>query len=202
MSDLFKWDLLGASYTDLIVECETIFENLKVTPVQAKKIECLTRDQSRSKNWYRYRAGRVTASKFKAAACTNLAQPSLSLIKTICYPECHKFHTQATEWGCEHEKTAREAYLRKEKDFHLNLVRSESGLVVHPQYSYLGASPDGCINCECCGRGVLEIKCPFSCRTQTFLQASSKFSFCLYTTPDGYFCLDEKYEIITKFNFK
>ena len=26
---------------------------------------------------------------------------------------------------------------------------------------YLGASPDGIINCNCCGKGVLEVKCPF-----------------------------------------
>ena len=145
------------------------------------------------KYWFCYRAGRVTASKLKAAACTNLAQPSLSLIKTVCYPERHKFHTQATEWGCEHEKTARDAYLKKAKNSHLNLVVSDSGLVIHPQYPYLGASPDGCICCECCGRGVLEVKCPFSCRNQTFLEASSKSSFCLNTTPDGKFYLDKKH---------
>ena len=27
---------------------------------------------------------------------------------------------------------------------------------------FLGASPDGIISCVCCGKGVLEIKCPFS----------------------------------------
>ena len=50
-----------------------MFNSLKITSAQAKKIEALTRDQAGSKHWFRYRAGRVTASKFKAAARTNLA---------------------------------------------------------------------------------------------------------------------------------
>ena len=27
---------------------------------------------------------------------------------------------------------------------------------------FLGASSDGIISCECCDKGVLEVKCPFS----------------------------------------
>jgi len=60
------------------------------------KITC---DQSKSKSWFRFRAGRITASRFKQAVCTNPDQPSLSLLKNICYPEINKFSTAATEWG-------------------------------------------------------------------------------------------------------
>ncbi len=28
--------------------------------------------------------------------------------------------------------------------------------------AYLGATPDGIVNCDCCGEGLLEIKCPYS----------------------------------------
>ena len=89
----------------------------------------------------------------QAAAHTNLEQPSLSLIKVICYPDCHRFQTQATRWGCDHEKTARESYLRRAQDHHLNFTVSESGLIINPKYPYLGATPDGCINCDCCEYG-------------------------------------------------
>ena len=27
---------------------------------------------------------------------------------------------------------------------------------------FLGASPDGIVSCKCCGKGVIEVKCPFS----------------------------------------
>ena len=32
---------------------------------------------------------------------------------------------------------------------------------MHMERPYLGASPDGIIKCNCCGKGVLEVKCPF-----------------------------------------
>lgn len=54
-------------------------------------------------------------------------------------------------------------------------------LVVNPAWPFLGASPDGIMNCTCCGNGVLEIKCPFACKNKSFLDASkerSKFFLC------------------------
>ncbi|XP_059145914.1 uncharacterized protein LOC131933120 [Physella acuta] len=29
-----------------------------------------------------------------------------------------------------------------------------SGLVIHPEMHYIGASPDGLVTCDCCGQGV------------------------------------------------
>ena len=44
------------------------------------------------------------------------------------------------------EKKARgELYFHKAELSHLNLTLTDIGLVVHPQYPYLGASPDGAI---------------------------------------------------------
>ena len=34
----------------------------------------------------------------------------------------------------------------------------------HTAYPFLGASPDGLVCCSCCGKGLLEIKCPYSIR--------------------------------------
>ena len=68
--------------------------------------------------------------------------PSLSLLRSICYPECHKLHSEATEWGIKHEKITREAYLKKAKVSHSKLVVSDSGFVINPQFRHLGDSPD------------------------------------------------------------
>ena len=35
-----------------------------------------------------------------------------------------------------------------------------SGLILNPGFPYLDASPNGIVNCLCCGVGYLEIKCP------------------------------------------
>ena len=47
---------------------------------------------------------------------------------------------------------------------HQNFQLVNSGLKIHTRYPHLGASPDGNITCDCCGKGVLEIKCPYNAR--------------------------------------
>ena len=60
--------------------------NIEITPEQVKIIEEDTRKQSGCNAFFRHRAGRIGASISKQACQTNPAQPSHSLIKTICYP--------------------------------------------------------------------------------------------------------------------
>ena len=110
LTDLFKEEYMDLSYPDLFHKYEELFHTIKITPAQAKSIEEKTRGQFLSKVWFQQWAGRVTASKMKLAARTNLAQPSQSLIKAICYPE-NQFRTKATTWGCEHENDARLQYI-------------------------------------------------------------------------------------------
>ena len=59
------------------------------------------------------------------------------------------------------EKITRKSYVRKNKLSHINFLCQESGLFISQAYLYLGASPDGVISCNCCGKGILEIKCPW-----------------------------------------
>ena len=62
LSDLFQWDFLNLSYTELMSKCESVFASFEITTSQAKRVESLTRDQAKSKYWYHYGAGRVMAS--------------------------------------------------------------------------------------------------------------------------------------------
>ena len=39
-----------------------------------------------------------------------------------------------------------------------------AGFHVLPSYPHLGASPDGLIACECCGEGLIKVKCTFKYR--------------------------------------
>jgi len=92
LSTLFKNEFLQLSYPELLKECEESFLSITVTQQQAKNLEEATRTQADSKTWFRYRAGRVTASKFKAAARTNKSSPSQSLIRAICYLKATNLH--------------------------------------------------------------------------------------------------------------
>ena len=95
-SDYMKLELLNI--------CEKV--SLDFTNEMAKSVELETRLQHKSKLWFKFRAGRVTASRMKAACRTDINHPSQSLIKSICYPEAFSFTSKQTDWGCKHEKQA------------------------------------------------------------------------------------------------
>ena len=108
LADLYEPSNLGLSYYELLkLSSET---NVTITSEQCKAVEMRTRDQANSRLWFRMRAGRITASKFKSVCHTDPASPSLSLIMSICHPDTVRFKTAATSWGCEHETSALEQY--------------------------------------------------------------------------------------------
>ena len=164
LTEYCKEKYLKLSYPELLCACENFFKSLSILPEQAREIELRTQEQCGSKMWFQQRAGQVTASKLKASVCTDIAQPSI--IRGICYPESNQFRSKATVWSCEHEKLPWITMSKKSK-CHRDLVLSVSGLVIDASYPHMGASPDGIVECGCCGRGVIEIKCPYSCRDKT-----------------------------------
>ncbi|KAK7499783.1 hypothetical protein BaRGS_00008874 [Batillaria attramentaria] len=80
-----------------------------------------------------------------------------------------------------HEGTARRAYMKAAQQEHEGLTVEKSGLIVNPDFPFVGASPDGIVSCACCGaRSVcLEIKCPFKHKSVTIREACSDKHFCL-----------------------
>ena len=155
LSSLKEPSYLQLNYLELLAKCESV--SVDISKEMAEKVEQATRSQSHSKLWFKYRAGRITASRMKAVCRTDPGNPAQSLIKSICYPEAFSFTTAATKWGCKHEKQGQEMYLAVNKLKHHDLSVAGSGLVINPQWPFIGASPDGIINCTCCGKGVLEI---------------------------------------------
>ena len=175
---LYNEENLELTYPELLSKCDEHFSRLTLTREQAQKVEEITRAQASSCIWFQQRAGRVTASKLKAVTHSHVEQPSQSLIKLICYPEVHKFSTEATKWGCEHEKVACKQYTDMQAKKHKNFRVSDSGFVIDTNYPHLGASPDGIVSCDCCnGYGVLEIKCPFSCRSVSWQEGIGGANF-------------------------
>ena len=109
---------------------------------------------------------------------TKYLQPSLSLIKSLCYPEQCQFTSAACQYGCNHEDSARQLYTQKLATEHEEFLVIQCGLILHPKFPFLGASIDGLVNCKCCNSGVLEIKCPFSCKQKSFIElAGDNLSF-------------------------
>ena len=175
---------MDLEYHELLKVCESL--NIEIIKEMALTVEKETMLRSSSKLWFRYRAGRVTASRIKAVCRTDASKPSQSLVKSICFPESFCFTSKQTTWGCKHEKSAHEHYMVAVKGQHANFTIRDSGLVINPLWPLIGPPPDGVISCTCCGQGTLEIKCPYCHRGESVeFVASEDNKFCLKTTSDG-----------------
>ena len=66
------------NYPDLLEACDNV--SIEVTDDMAQAVEKETRKQSKTALWFKYRAGRVTAS----LCHTDVTNPAQSLVKSIC----------------------------------------------------------------------------------------------------------------------
>ena len=130
------------------------------TKKQYENLTKLTMTQSLSEKWMMYRAGRITASNCKKAYVMDIKKPALSTINAIMAYETDK-ETKAMKHGKISEGKARETYEKIESCKHDGLVVSNTGLHINQSFPYLGASPDGLVECKCHGKRLLEIKCPY-----------------------------------------
>lgn len=170
---------------ELIQRAENFVVDLSVTPEMVQHVEEMTRQQSSCTDWYAYRAGRVTASEMKNVCSTNIANPSVSLVKKICYPEEHKFSTAATAWGQAHESDAIAQYVQEMQKNHQDFTHSRTGVFLSTEYPYLAATPDASVSCKCCGKGVAEAKCPYSLAQTGIPKVAVSQNFCLDNGDDG-----------------
>lgn len=176
LSDLFSMD--NESLT--LPELQTLSEgwNDTLSSNYIENVELNTRGQSKNSSWFNYRAGRITASKFKDVCRTSTDKPSLSLMKSICYPQACKFKNVATDWGLSNESIALSMY-KNHVAGHDEVSVVSCGLIIHQDYSYIGASPDSLVSCKCCGKGVVEVKCPYKHRALNICDYVSTKDCCL-----------------------
>ncbi len=55
---------------------------------------------------------------------------------------------------------------------HQNCTVRKSDSFISPTQQHLATLPDGIVDCNCCGRGVLEMKCPNTVTDKTIKKAS------------------------------
>ena len=175
---------LELNFAQLLELAQQFKEN--VTPAMRDHLEDITQSQSSCRKWFKYRAGRVTASKLHAVVHTNPHQPSVSLLKCICYAEVNSFKSASTDWGRSHEKQALESYNSAMQCDHESFKVTPCGFFISVDSPHLGASPDSLVSCTCHGLGIVEIKCPYSARNTTVNDAADNDSdFCLECLQNG-----------------
>ena len=145
--------------------CEHMIK-LKYTDAEVNCLEQNTLEQTQE-CWLRQRKGRITASKFYRVYSrmkTLSKSPNTDMQKCVC--EVLQYSTPpkylpALEHGRETEPVACKSF----EDFynsigHENVKVEKCGLYVMKSAPFLGASPDRICECSCCGKFVLEVKCP------------------------------------------
>ena len=107
--------------------------------------------EQRTEEWYNLRENLLTASDVPTVIGDNKYKSKKKLLKEKCNL-CMKFKgNKATEHGQRYESIALKKYEETYKD-----KCYETGLYIHPRYTWLGCSPDGITD-----SGILiEIKCP------------------------------------------
>jgi len=151
---------------------------MSVTASEHLKIESSTRNQSDSPFWNEVRAKRITGSKCGKILCQG--SKTDVLLKSVLYPTPMINKPAPIKWGVENEKLARSVYVEyMNKQGHKGLLVEDCGFIVDQQEGYLGASPDGRVYDPSSDQpnGILEIKCPYTKRTQTPQQVCDDPSF-------------------------
>lgn len=168
---------------------EAFKASLAVTDEMIHKIERDTRQQRNSQLWYNVRQYRITASIFGIVCQRRPDTPPDHLVMKILQPK--HFTSAATDWGIRHESVAIEQYVKHQQNHgHPNLTVTSCGFHISKSHPFLGASPDGAIydpSNLCEPFGFLEVKCPYSARNITPVEACSLSGFCcsVNTCSDG-----------------
>lgn len=133
----------------------------KVVEEDCAYIEKYTRKQSKSVFWKKQRIGAITASIFHRVANYVHSKEDNYIVKEI-MGLCEFGGNNATNYGLRTERLAKSLYAQHLKEHHRNSHVTDCGLLVSKSNPLFRATPDGKVNCSCCGTGLLEIKCPYS----------------------------------------
>ena len=166
---------------------------IKCSKEQASFLEKSTCGQSSSVLWFDHRKGCITSSVVGSVARFQFKVYPLSRVKSILQYSQLSSTVPALEWGRLNEENARQQYYALASSQHINFQLQLSGLHIDTQYPYLGATPDGIVSCDCCGTGLLEIKCPFTYKHSVLSDIDDE-KFYLQKTGNGEFMLSKTHQ--------
>ena len=96
----------------------------------------------------------------------NQDKPAVSVLKSICNAIFNSGRTSVPSlgWGLENDADAIVVLEAVMSQSHVNFIISKCGLYINSQFPFLAATPDRTVSCNCCGNGIVEVKCPYSLR--------------------------------------
>ena len=167
-TDIDKFDLF--SLADIFLAQSTCTEFLKFLPHPSQEdlqqLQILTTGQNENEYWHKLRKGRITASIFYSvftkvnSVYKNPDTDCSALLKNLMGYTYVNPNIKSLKHGRETEPIAVDNYLASYRKTHKNVLSSKCGIFIDENCIFLGASPDLLVSCSCCGKGMLEVKCP------------------------------------------
>ena len=129
----------------------------KTDEIQA--IDTATRRQNLNKNWYQMRKFLITASQFKTVCHSqNWTNTSLTMLSGPSFTNDNT--PEHIEFGQRYESKARDQFFKVHSYKHKKCKIEVPGLILNASYPFLGASPDGVLQCSKCSfKHLVEVKC-------------------------------------------
>ncbi|XP_070547577.1 uncharacterized protein [Ptychodera flava] len=147
----------------------------------------LTVGQRETQHWFDYRQGRLTASLFYDCCHYQGNHKNNYLVSRILSKGSNSIFSEAIKFGIENEPVAKHLYYEYlcGKGHKGSKIRN-SGFVISSDIPFLGASPDGIVECSCCGKLVwlLEIKCCYKHKDKFPSAAAQDKSYHVYLEGD------------------
>ena len=143
-----------------------------VSSKEIADIEKKTLGQSENPDWFSYRRHVITASKGHDVKTRLATLKRLSGEKIDLEPLFAKIagtshvpsELPALKYGRSMEGDAANCFEEIFKLTHRNVTVRECGLILCEEIPFVGGSPDRIIECDCCRKACLEIRCPYSIR--------------------------------------
>ena len=148
------------SYDDKFLE---VLDILSYTDDERECISRETEGQHINPNWHSVRKGLITASNVKLIySCRDQQKTARKLINGSTLNE--QFLPDPIKFGRTFEDKARNTFQKSHHYHHRRSTLRVPGIVLSKDTPFLGASPDGVMDCKVCGLSLIEVKCFYSKR--------------------------------------
>ena len=149
---------------------QSFIQSLNYSEYDISYIESINKDKQEDE-WMAQRRACVTATK--ALRIMNfISKKRCSPDSLICeimqynYDKTLSSRVPALAWGVKNESKALNQYFLQEKNNHPSLQITRPGIIVSSSHPYIRCSPDAITNCNCHGKQIIEVKCPYKFRNQ------------------------------------
>ena len=165
---------------------EEFLMHMEYFPSHVDEIERQTQGQSNNPLWFEVRKHTISASKahviktriasIEKAKAENKILDMGNIFKTIS-GRGPILDLPALKYGRVMEAEAVSEFLGTFKETHQKVSAFDCGIFICKDRPFIGGSPDQILECKCCGKFCLEIKCPFSIRDKSPIDAENGLKY-------------------------